>query len=38
MTNEQFLAASIPAAQQSQRDTRVPASVTLAQAIHDLSV
>ncbi|GAB3861155.1 sporangiospore maturation cell wall hydrolase GsmA [Dactylosporangium cerinum] len=33
MTNEQFLAASIPAAQQSQRDTRVPTSVTLAQAI-----
>ncbi|MER7283984.1 sporangiospore maturation cell wall hydrolase GsmA [Dactylosporangium sp. NPDC000244] len=33
MTNEQFLAASIPAAQQSQRDTKVPASVTLAQAI-----
>ncbi|MER7002587.1 sporangiospore maturation cell wall hydrolase GsmA [Dactylosporangium sp. NPDC000555] len=33
MTNEQFLAASIPAAQQSQRDTKVPTSVTLAQAI-----
>lgn len=33
MTNDQFLAASIPAAQQSQRDTRVPTSVTLAQAI-----
>jgi flagellar protein FlgJ len=33
MTNAQFLAASIPAAQQSQRDTRVPTSVTLAQAI-----
>ncbi|GAA2356785.1 sporangiospore maturation cell wall hydrolase GsmA [Dactylosporangium salmoneum] len=33
MTNEQFLAASIPAAQQSQRDTQVPTSVTLAQAI-----
>ncbi|GGM60818.1 sporangiospore maturation cell wall hydrolase GsmA [Dactylosporangium sucinum] len=33
MTNEQFLAASIPAAQQSQRETRVPTSVTLAQAI-----
>lgn len=33
MTNEQFLAASIPSAQQSQRDTRVPTSVTLAQAI-----
>jgi uncharacterized protein YraI len=33
MTNEQFLAASIPAAQQSRRDTGVPASVTLAQAI-----
>lgn len=33
MTNEQFLAASIPAAQQSQRDSRVPTSVTLAQAI-----
>lgn len=33
MTNEQFLAASIPAAQQSQRDTRVPTSVTIAQAI-----
>ncbi|GAA3273040.1 sporangiospore maturation cell wall hydrolase GsmA [Dactylosporangium vinaceum] len=33
MTNDQFLAASIPAAQQSQRDTKVPTSVTLAQAI-----
>ncbi|GAA0732435.1 sporangiospore maturation cell wall hydrolase GsmA [Dactylosporangium roseum] len=33
MTNEQFLAASVGPAQQSQRDTRVPASVTLAQAI-----
>jgi flagellar protein FlgJ len=33
MTNAQFLAASIAPAQQSQRDTRVPASVTLAQAI-----
>lgn len=33
MTNEGFLAASIPAAQQSQRDTKVPTSVTLAQAI-----
>lgn len=33
MTNEQFLAASIPAAQQSQRESRVPTSVTLAQAI-----
>ncbi|WP_432830335.1 sporangiospore maturation cell wall hydrolase GsmA [Dactylosporangium sp. CA-092794] len=33
MTNEQFLAASVPPAQQSQRDTKVPASVTLAQAI-----
>jgi flagellar protein FlgJ len=33
MTNAQFLAASIPAAQQSQRETRVPTSVTLAQAI-----
>lgn len=33
MTNAQFLAASVAPAQQSQRDTRVPASVTLAQAI-----
>jgi flagellar protein FlgJ len=33
MTNAQFLAASIAPAQQSQRETRVPASVTLAQAI-----
>ncbi|WP_433210003.1 sporangiospore maturation cell wall hydrolase GsmA [Dactylosporangium sp. CS-047395] len=33
MTNEQFLAAAIGPAQQSQRDTKVPASVTLAQAI-----
>jgi len=33
MTNDQFLAASVPAAQQSQRETRVPTSVTLAQAI-----
>ena len=32
-TNAQFLAASIAPAQQSQRDTRVPASVTIAQAI-----
>ncbi len=33
MTNAQFLAASIGPAQQSQREFRVPASVTLAQAI-----
>jgi flagellar protein FlgJ len=33
MTNAQFLAASVVPAQQSQRETRVPASVTLAQAI-----
>jgi flagellar protein FlgJ len=33
MTNTQFLSASIAPAQQSQRETRVPASVTLAQAI-----
>jgi flagellar protein FlgJ len=33
MTDDEFLAASIPAAQQSQRETKVPTSVTLAQAI-----
>jgi flagellar protein FlgJ len=33
MTNAQFLAASVAPAQQSQRETLVPASVTLAQAI-----
>ena len=33
MTNAQFLASSVAPAQQSQRETRVPASVTLAQAI-----
>jgi flagellum-specific peptidoglycan hydrolase FlgJ len=33
MTNAQFLATSAGPAQQSQRETRVPASVTLAQAI-----
>ncbi len=33
MTNAQFLQASVAPAQQSQRETRVPASVTLAQAI-----
>ncbi len=33
LTKDQFIAAIAPAAQQSQRETRVPASVTLAQAI-----
>ena len=33
MTNAQYLAASVAPAQQSQRETHVPASVTLAQAI-----
>ncbi len=33
LTNAQFIAASVPAAQLSQRQTRVPASVTIAQAI-----
>jgi flagellar protein FlgJ len=33
MTNAQFIAASVPGAQQSQREYRVPASVTVAQAI-----
>jgi flagellum-specific peptidoglycan hydrolase FlgJ len=33
MTTAQFIAASVPGAQQSQREHRVPASVTIAQAI-----
>jgi flagellar protein FlgJ len=33
MTTAQFIAASAPGAQQSQREHRVPASVTIAQAI-----
>lgn len=33
MNNAEFIAASVPGAQQSQRETRVPASVTIAQAI-----